>query len=462
MEKCPVELQILILSYACTDDGSTGRTLSLVSRAFRELSYPFQWSSLALYGYTRVAAFSRWLYSQPPTVGPPSRPILHLLISTRPAELAFDYVCVEAPPTWPGVLRSILRYAAPTLQTLSVVSFEAPVNCAAILSQALHINYPSLIELTIRGRCTPNQLSQPSSFFVEHNNSEDAIHDVRTVDGSDGVTRGATWPPIPTLRRLHLALTFQGMERGTKAEHALITDLAPFVTHLRFSVLDLWGCKRIADIVHAEYAESGIVCPSIMVQFPHTSPPPPLLPDGLPIPPETHHESRRLSLPRLSHTSFRTTPSPEATPRKAIRVTWARIIPPSDTFQQFVLQPPPTEMSKFYCSCCMDARGDSDVMRVFEALARASDKRFLYLPLRTRSVYGFQEATMDWLERIDGRQGCWAAREQNFGRQIAEDAAVHPAAGEERERGQSDRLAGPNSGDHNIGLVHVIEGSRLD
>ncbi|KAH9847940.1 hypothetical protein C2E23DRAFT_740630 [Lenzites betulinus] len=418
MERCPIELQILILSLACTDDGSTGRSLSLVSRAFRQLSYPFQWNSLAFYGYKRVVAFSRWLYSQPPAPGAPSRPILHLLVSTRSAELASDQACVDSPATWPGVLRSILRYAAPTLQTLSVVCYEAPMDCAAILSETLRVHYPSLIELTVRGRCTPSQLSQSSLVYADLNNSEDVPHDPMIVDALDGSARGVTCPSIPTLRRLHLALAFQGMARGTHAEHTLIAGLAPSLTHLRLSVLDLWGSKRMAEIVHAECAESGIVDPSILVS-----------------------PARTLSLPRLS-SSRRTTPTPDAIPCQAIRVTWDRVIPPSDAFQRFVFQPPPTEFARFYCSCCMDTRGDADVMRVFEALGRASDERFLYLPLRTRSVYGFEEAMADWLERIDGRQGCWAAREEDAERQVAEDAAVAPVVDEERERVLSDRRPG--------------------
>ena len=72
----------------------------------------------------------------------------------------------------------------------------------------------------------------------------------------------------------------------------------------------------------------------------------------------------------------------------------------------------------------MDLRGDVDVMRILERMAEVSDKeRFLCLERRPINVrkcrtdpmevagYGFVEARMDWLERMEDGGGCWRVRE---------------------------------------------------
>ncbi|KAI0766436.1 hypothetical protein BD413DRAFT_153688 [Trametes elegans] len=439
METCPSEIWMLIFSFACTDDGSTGRSLSLVSRAFQHLSYPYQWQSLAIYGHAQAAAFTKQLFSRPPS-GNRRRPIEHLFVSTRHPSIAFDNATLAFLPTWPGILRSVLRYAAPTLRTLAVVSFEAPMASAVILSQALRVHYPFLVELTIRCRCTPQQLLQATSISVQPNDSD--ITDV-SVEAQYG-----TWTPIPTLRRLHVACALQGLVRGTQAEHALVTELAPSLTHFRLSVLDLWGSKRLAEILHAECAVLGIADPVLEI-WPSAIPPHSLsssAANGTSTAPSSH----RHPFPQLQRLSFpgnrsSAVPPPAVALHKATRVTWDGVLPSSGALELFALQPPPTELSGAYCSCCMDMRGDGNVMRVFEALARGSDERFLYIPCRTRMVYGFEEARDDWLERIDGLCGCWAARQDEdegpSGGRTAVDATL-----EEEEEESFDRPAGRKRG----------------
>ncbi|KAI0354860.1 hypothetical protein OH77DRAFT_1425450 [Trametes cingulata] len=427
METCPLEIQMLILAFACTDDGSTGRSLSLVSRAFRQLSYPYQWYSLAIYGHAQATAFAKDLCSLPPALTPP-RPISHLFVSTRTVLGAVDHIALDPPQIWPGVLRSILRYAAPTLQTLALISYEASVGSAAFLSQALRVHYPCLTELTIRGRCTVRQLSYPPSFFAE------GIDDTANTDvmGQDPV-QGTTWPAIRSLRRLHIACAFQGLSQGTHAEHTLIHELAPGLTYLRLSVLDLWGSKRMAEIFHAELAELGIV--GRVLEVPPLQSPSPT--NAARRAPPTRTALDRSSLSRMAHLTHPLTAPPpppcqDLILRRASRVTWERIIPTSSDFEVFALQAAPTELADFYCSCCMDVRGDGDVMRVFEALADASDERFLYIPCIAKVGYGFlPEARADWLERIDGAKGCWAPRQGGDGRPVAGGAARIPPPGEE-------------------------------
>ena len=55
----PVEIWHLIFSLACTGDGSTGRSLSLVSTHFRDISAPFKYQSIAITHWSQIIAFSQ-------------------------------------------------------------------------------------------------------------------------------------------------------------------------------------------------------------------------------------------------------------------------------------------------------------------------------------------------------------------------------------------------------------------
>ena len=61
----PVEIWQLIFSLACTDDGSTGRSLSLVSTHFRDISAPFKYQSIAITHWSKIIAFSQFFFKLP-------------------------------------------------------------------------------------------------------------------------------------------------------------------------------------------------------------------------------------------------------------------------------------------------------------------------------------------------------------------------------------------------------------
>ena len=61
----PVEIWRLIFSFACIDDGSTGRSLSLVSTRFREISAPFKYQSIAITHWSQIIAFSQFFCKLP-------------------------------------------------------------------------------------------------------------------------------------------------------------------------------------------------------------------------------------------------------------------------------------------------------------------------------------------------------------------------------------------------------------
>lgn len=64
----PTEVWQHIFSFACTDNGYTGRSLERVSKSFKALSHPFKFQSLALEGLCQVAAFAAIVTKSSPSV----------------------------------------------------------------------------------------------------------------------------------------------------------------------------------------------------------------------------------------------------------------------------------------------------------------------------------------------------------------------------------------------------------
>ncbi|KAI0920073.1 hypothetical protein AcV5_007926 [Taiwanofungus camphoratus] len=377
MDTCPPEIHSRIFSFACNDDGATGRSLALVSRYVHEVSAPFQWQSLAIAGTQQAKAFVTRLRDN----NKKNRPVYHLFLCTRQLSEATDSWKSAHREDWRTFQKIILTYAAHTLETLTFIAFDPYFTSAACTADLMGIGFPRLEELTIRAPCTPSQLACAVGLYNTRNDdmvNTDAVQLTQPV-GSDSrrdVTHRAVVRTVdsasctrPALRRFHLACAYHGFAYGTKATHDFIQCVSPDLTHLRISMLDMWGSKKVARIVHAECAERGIVSPVLELD------PVPGLPGNVSL------------------------------PSTARDVTWDRILP--DNMEAFVIQPPPAAVTNFYCSCCMDMRGDLDIMRVFEAVARDADQRFQYLPCRKKDGYGYADARADWLERLEGAGGCW-------------------------------------------------------
>jgi hypothetical protein len=59
METCPSEIWHEIFAFACTDSGLTGRSLSLVSKPFHDISGPLKYQSIAITRWRQLIAFSQ-------------------------------------------------------------------------------------------------------------------------------------------------------------------------------------------------------------------------------------------------------------------------------------------------------------------------------------------------------------------------------------------------------------------
>ncbi|KAF7979722.1 hypothetical protein HWV62_41078 [Athelia sp. TMB] len=114
MDRCPTELLHLIFSYACTDGGFTGRSLSAVSRHIHECSKPFNLQSVALHGTRQTLAFATALKKIPVHL----RQVRHLFISNDEVD-GRDIIGSEKPaePSVWGVLTSFAPFSRRTTPT---------------------------------------------------------------------------------------------------------------------------------------------------------------------------------------------------------------------------------------------------------------------------------------------------------------------------------------------------------
>ncbi|KAM5541399.1 hypothetical protein V8D89_004953 [Ganoderma adspersum] len=159
MEDCSNEILGRIFTEACTDDGLTGRSLSLVSRRIRCASRRYALRSVALYGNHQLSAFASLLDQ----VDDDPRQVCHLYLTDRRRVQTAEYPPGQAGEQWlqehieglstndippmyfPSTILRILTALGPTLQTLALLLFhhyDEP-----IFSDALHV--PELRDLTI-------------------------------------------------------------------------------------------------------------------------------------------------------------------------------------------------------------------------------------------------------------------------------------------------------------------------
>ncbi|KAJ7661691.1 hypothetical protein B0H17DRAFT_953615, partial [Mycena rosella] len=66
MENAPSEIWTEVFAFACTDDGSTGRALSTVSRAVHLISKPLKYQSVCILGPNQLLKLSTVLSALSP------------------------------------------------------------------------------------------------------------------------------------------------------------------------------------------------------------------------------------------------------------------------------------------------------------------------------------------------------------------------------------------------------------
>ena len=220
MNTCTKEVLSFIFAEACTDDGLTGRSLSLVSKHIRDTSRRYALQSVALHGSHQLFAFASLLENANPE---DRSSVRHLYITDRrrawienlpgqdrdqEAGWSFQHAYAYPQPRknrplpkhcFSAILR-ILTAVAPTLETLTILLFdrytEQPLSHPTL-------SLPKLRELTVHGSSLTHTGMQAESEFVQ----------------------------CLALRRLHIIQDFS--LRGSMPK--VVTRLAPLLTHLRIS-----------------------------------------------------------------------------------------------------------------------------------------------------------------------------------------------------------------------------------
>nr|GAT54976.1 predicted protein [Mycena chlorophos] len=146
LQSLPPELVRLICAFACTDTGTTGRALSLVSRYVHNASAAVKLQSIALAGYSQLSAFAEFLDNSP-GVSPGT---VSLYITMQGLEVAKLTYSVRRRLAQDGGrhLQKIFHRVSDTLEVLHLFLKE---DLYYELNQTARIDLPHLVELKTGG-----------------------------------------------------------------------------------------------------------------------------------------------------------------------------------------------------------------------------------------------------------------------------------------------------------------------
>lgn len=190
-----------IFRLACTDDGMTGCSLSLVSKRFGTISNPVEYQSAAVHGIKSLCALLKVLQRQAPI----NRQVRYLLITKCPRRKRMEDTSATKED-----IEVLLNLVAPTLETLAIDNEEAASHWPESLP------YPALRDLML------------------------PMHSIHRVFRAGS-------PAFPALRRLHL------FAEAARISHCLrgIIAFTPRLQALRSSgpQQDLHLPERVASII---------------------------------------------------------------------------------------------------------------------------------------------------------------------------------------------------------------------
>ncbi|KAF7981935.1 hypothetical protein HWV62_30711 [Athelia sp. TMB] len=233
MDRTPFEIWTKISSYACTDLGSTGRSLSLVSRFIREASAPAKLQSLSAHGLQQIIAFHETLLRTPRHL----RRVRYLLLSTTPRSPSINISVDTSDHSLPeGKFEDSDKLSGKSEEERRERAEESEhsrqqlvITCRCVLqivAECIEILY-------LDGHCPFYYLSDTTLFiFPRLEELTSTAFFFESPSGSDA------WPNValcPKLRRWHL--TSYPLLWKEQDVFTIISNIAPSITHLRFSGL---------------------------------------------------------------------------------------------------------------------------------------------------------------------------------------------------------------------------------
>lgn len=201
MDALPFELHSQIFELACTDDGSTARALSRVSRYVRQVSQPFILQSVAVSGLASLTELADKIESLPQH----RRRVRHLFLSDwtenqmQQKLVPSDDADMDRYEVERSAIVRVLDLVAPTLESLAFI-VSCPFNSSRLIGHLFSLHFPRLEDLSVHG-----------------------FYPFPHAQGN-----------MPNLRRLHLS--------GNRNPHGLFSTgglgaACPKLTHLRISGL---------------------------------------------------------------------------------------------------------------------------------------------------------------------------------------------------------------------------------
>lgn len=250
--RCPTELWTYIFFYACMDDGSTGRSLSSVSKFFNEASKFAKYQSVALRGLSQTIQFASLIEELPEI----HRGVCHLFVTNEHPYATFES-SEDSSPTLTSTLSSLLSNLVPgtrnkrkqlesKIDRRKQIIQEAVDQNSATYESLMHdavyrilaIIAPTLLTLSFAFEFNFGDPKIPSLPVLTELNLRYGFH-WRTPP-IDKVLR--TLEPLPALRRFNLV--------GVDC-HALPGDIlskaaafAPSLTHIYLPIVK---CANLSD-----------------------------------------------------------------------------------------------------------------------------------------------------------------------------------------------------------------------
>ena len=385
MHRCPPEILWKIYGFACTDDGYTGRSLSLVSRYIHESSKPVKFQSLAVRGAWQAVECAALLESTPSHL----RRVDNLFISdARP----YDHFTSHAEDTeWDMPLTFPRDLAGTYLEGVDLQSFVVAVKYFVFFMpnrrrrRAVEARRIKVLDAAMDGNSagvsTVNLMHDASLRILSIIAPTLRILSSAIRYPVISVHRPVT-PPLPALVELSLSYTSWSQDSPSAT---MVSSLPVFPSLLRFDLAGVHGAEF--DIYYSHH--------------PHRAP----------YPVELLQQVQRLA-PSLTHIFLPIIPK-----------TWAHL-----TIKDFKIvfaagsDKVPAGLTKVFIQLdCFSRASHSGDREDFESLA-ASDHRIIFKERKVDTpIFSLAETTnrmdhiglfkieqeKDWLERIDGGDGCW-------------------------------------------------------
>lgn len=284
----PTELWQKIFTIACLDDGSTGRSLSLVSRYVRETSKPFKFQSLAIRNLRQAEALPHALKQRAPN----QQPVNHLFVL---CDLEKMHPCGNTEQEKVASSSSLRRFTS-MLSRLSPKhkpprTEQSPFEI--ILSELHKVQKPVspvmletlmavavcciLVAISPTLRTLSISISSAESFFSLYGSSALPVLEELTIAYGNGSSMFpparllASLQPLPSLRRLNLHRFYEWLDAPE-----LLGHISRFAPNVKLVILPWirtgWGNYSVLW-AHDPWLSLPMCAATIYIQFPTPSPP---------------------------------------------------------------------------------------------------------------------------------------------------------------------------------------------